>query len=165
MKYFFLLAAILAFISCDKNPSELEPASDPNPEDLKFEGNYQIKSVITDGMYDVYDSLGNMVGYEYQTFTKEDNLSITFKDGDTLLVNGFYYSLQGNRIEEIPTLLNDNDKLDILFDYSDEFKKEEIIGTVWLEGDSIHLEYNWDKTWSTAPVPNKGSIRSRGIRL
>ena len=163
MKYFFLLAAILTIISCEKNPSEPES----NPEVLKFEGNYQIKSAITDGMYEILDSLGNVIDHEYKTYTKDDNLSITFINGDTLIVNGFYYSVEGNWKIEAPAKLNVNDELDILFNYTDEWRKQEIIGTIWLEGDSIHLEYNWDQTWETTPlpIPDKGSIRSRGIKL
>ncbi len=162
MKYLFLLTAILVFISCEKNSTE--PENQPDSNLLEFEGNYKISSLITDGMHEIFDSLGNVVDYEYRTSTEEDNLSISFKNGDTLLVDGFYFSL-GSFIQEAPVKLNDNNEFEILFNYSDPFKKDEIIGTIWFEADSIHLEYDWDKTWSTAPVPNKGSVRSRGIKF
>lgn len=129
-------------------------------------GNYLVSTVHHADNVPIYDSLGNEIGFEPKTFEKSDyNLVIEAGGKDTLVVKNLIRSNGTSTIHEAWAMVQKDKSLKFIYDFTDEYLVEYIKGSVWLEGDSIHIEYDWSFTWNAAPAPNTGSVRTRGIAL
>ncbi len=167
MKKILLFLSIIAFLfvmdSCKKDP--IDPV-DPPEEEVSFLGNYAIQSTHTFGLVPVYDSVGFAIDYEESTSIITDTISISqLSNTDSLYIESLLFSWHGVKINVKATMQNDS--LNIIHDYSNSVRNNYIRGMVWLDSDSIFLDYRWDRSdiWSVGAVPEYGKVFSRGVLI
>ncbi len=136
---------------------------------LPFIGEYSIVSNNHSGLHFIYDDMGGVAGYEERTEILSDSILSIMQIGntDTVLINGLINTLSGTDYRQEVKATASGDVLNIIYEKSNQTFNNYIRGEIWLEGDSIHLEYNWNRSdiWSTGAIPSYGDVRGRGISL
>lgn len=159
---FSLVLLVFCFVSCDKVTSTSLDNKD------KFIGEYQIESTHLFGIITEYDSIGNQIFQGYDTTVLTDqviSISEISGDNDTLLINSLINSFNHSGPEVKGKVINDT--LTLLHDFSIPSTFNNYIkGDLWLEGDSIFLDYIWDRsnTWTSEALPVRGMVSGQGFR-
>ncbi len=164
---FFSVFLFFFIVSCNNNEDDTTVLP-PNNEFEQFIGNYQIASEHISGLHPVFDSVGNVLGLtEDTTLVIDSLLTILEKDAtlDTVIINGLIKSAIGNFRQEVLATF-EQDSLIIHYDQSNQISNDYVRGKIWLEGDSLFLDYRWDRsdTWSTGATPVYGNVKGKGIR-
>ena len=170
MKQTILFCILLFFcaISCSDDEA-VTPTPTTNIEIEKFIGNYQITNEHISGLHSVFDSVGNFLDYTVDTTLVSDSiLTILATDLtlDSVMIQGLIKSLNGNFRQEVLATM-EQDTLIIHYDEGNQISSDYIRGKIWLEGDSLFLDYRWNQsdTWSTGAIPSYGNVKGKGIRL
>ncbi len=163
LRQILMLSAILLLIHACKKDDEVsieEPSLD------RYIGDYMVYSTHTARYYQLYDSVGNFLGLEEQVTEKIDSvLTISRMDEDTLKINGLIKGLYGDFRQEVKAV-EENDTLNIIFEMSTATRNNYIRGQIWLDEDSLHLDYRWNRsdTWSGYAIPEMGEVEGSGMR-
>jgi len=164
----FLLLILVAFACKDDEPDmniDNEPNDELTLED--FIGSYDIETTHISGVQTFYDSVGNQIGQGFDTTLVTNQLLVieTGNSADTLLVNGLINGF--NHGTSIVEAVLEGDVITVIYDFSEpQLRHDFIKGTLRLDGDSIILVYQWDRSdiWSYGALPERGEVRGGGIR-
>lgn len=158
MKFTSILSrilSILVLISCNKEEVIIDDIIiDTDPPIILFSETYQ--GTLNASEFTVlYDDIGQQIGYDYPIIVVEKKFSIDLIEGttDSVSITNLYNtpSLNGQVI---------GDTLFFGFNENTLTNNDYLHGKAWFKGDSLHLDYYWNRTdtWSTNVLPNDGFV-------
>ncbi len=131
-----------------------------------FLGDYSILSEHITGIHTEYDSIGNIIFQGYDTITVSNNFFsiVEGSNQDTVILNQCLNDFNHESIT-VKAVLS-GDELSLVHEFSDIQHNDYLRGTVRVVGDSIFMDYYWDRSnvWANYAPPTRGSVLAQGVR-
>lgn len=143
----------------------IDAPNDEDPDPIDFRGTYQIQ-INHHYFTTLYDSVGNVdyIGYVDEQIVDTISLIEVALIPDSLTAQSLITS---SFRKETVGMKNVNDTLFINLNESVVWKNDILFGKIWMEQDSLKIDYNWDQsdTWSSGALPDKGEVKGGGVRI
>ena len=161
-----ILCLAFSFFNCDKSLIESKKLKKDD-----YAGVYEISNLHITGLFQDWSDPRGDKTYEDTTIIANSTLFIRKKlFSDTMLVDGLLNSHAHHFVTDVTAVFKKN-KLEIVHDKNPHWdtNNDIISGTIWLEGDSLYLDYYWDKSnWYNAglgALPIIGIVKAKGVEL